>query len=89
MFEKLKMTELIIRSLSGFLFAYYFVTIAGIPNAIKKGFKYPPYKRMKPFDCVTCLSVWSSLAINLLLPYFVIKIIFYIFLSGFIGNKIK
>ena len=83
------MTELIYRSLSGFLFAYYFVTIAGFPMAIKKGFKLPPYKRLKPFDCVTCLSVWSSLAFNLLLPYFAIQLIFWIFLAGFIGNKIK
>lgn len=83
------MIELIYRSMVGFLFAYYFVNVAGIPMAIKKGFKYPPHKRMKPFDCVTCLSVWTSLAFNLLLPYFAIKLIFWIFFAGFIGNKIK
>jgi len=74
--------------LAGFLFAYYFVNVAGIPSAIKKGFSMMPHQRLKPFDCVTCLSVWSSVAFYLL-PTEVSHFVAIIFGAGFLGTKIK
>jgi hypothetical protein len=79
---------MIVNILAGFLFSYYFVNIAGIPNAIKKGFSMMPHQRIKPFDCVTCLSVWSSVAFYLL-PTQLVEFICIIFASGFLGSKIK
>ena len=77
-----------ITALAGFLFAYYFVNVAGIPSAIKKGFSMMPHQRLKPFDCVTCLSVWSSVAFYLL-PSEVSYFVAIIFGAGFLGTKIK
>ena len=74
--------------LAGFLFSYYFVNIAGIPNAIKKGFSMKPHQRIKPLDCVTCLSVWSAVVMYFLTPE-VSNFITIIFGAGFIGSKIK
>lgn len=77
-----------INALAGFLFSYYFVNVAGIPNAIKKGFDYKPHQRLKPFDCVTCLSVWVSVALYFL-PYNYSEFLAIVFGAGFIGQKIK
>ena len=74
--------------LAGFLFAYYFVNVAGIPSAIKKGFSMMPHQRLKPFDCVTCLSVWSAVVLYLL-PTEVSHFVAIIFGAGFLGTKIK
>jgi hypothetical protein len=74
--------------LASFLFSYYFVNVAGIPSAIKKGFKFPIGKRLKPFDCVTCLSVWIAV-ILWFVPEVYVNFIATIFAAGFIGNKIK
>ena len=73
---------------TAFLFAYYFVNVAGIPSAIKKGFGMMPHQRLKPFDCVTCLSVWSAITLYLL-PTEITNFLFVIFCAGFIGQKIK
>lgn len=72
--------------LAAFLFAYYFVTVAGIPSAIKRAIGHPG--RLKPWDCVSCLSVWVCL-ILLCVPREVSVIIACLFGAGFIGNKIK
>ena len=74
--------------LAAFLFSYYFVNVAGIPSAIKKGFNMMPHQRLKPFDCVTCLSVWSAV-VMFYLPTEITNFIFVIFSAGFIGQKIK
>ena len=74
--------------LAAFLFSYYFVNIAGIPNAVKKGFSMMPHQRIKPFDCVTCLSVWLAVALYFL-PSEVSNFLTIIFGAGFIGSKIK
>jgi len=79
---------MIIKLLASVLFAYYFVNIAGIPSAIKKGFKMMPHQRLKPFDCVTCLSVWSAVVIYLL-PEGVGEFLFICFGAGYIGHKLK
>lgn len=74
--------------LAAFLFSYYFVNIAGIPSAIKRGFKLMPHKRLKPFDCVTCLSVWVAVVLYLL-PTEISTFLAIIFGAGFLGAKIK
>lgn len=74
--------------LSAWLFAYYFVNIAGIPSAIKRGFRMKAGSRIKPFDCVTCLSVWTA-AVLYFMPGNVVEFIAIIFAAGFIGNTIK
>lgn len=79
---------MIVNILGAFFFAYYFVNVAGIPNAIKKGFGMMPHQRIKPFDCVTCLSVWSAVVIYLL-PQGVGQFLFICFGAGFIGQKLK
>lgn len=73
---------------TAYLIAYYFVNIAGIHLAIKKGFKIPAHKRLKPFDCVTCLSVWVAVALYFM-PLLIIQFLFTIFASGYLGQKIK
>lgn len=74
--------------ISAFLFAYYFVNVAGIPSAIKKGFGMMPHQRIKPFDCVTCLSVWTGLFLYFMPPE-LSNFFFVLFGAGFIGQKIK
>ena len=82
------MKQLVLICLASFVFAYYFVNIAGIPAWIKKKLKYPWGKRLKPFDCVTCLSVWMAV-VFFFLPVLIVKFIAIIFTAGFIGYKIK
>ena len=77
-----------IQVLAAFLFSYYFVNVAMIPNAIKKGFKMPRGARLKPFDCVTCLSVWVA-AVLYFCPQVTSQILATLFGAGFLGNKIK
>ena len=79
---------MIVKILGAFFFAYYFVNVAGIPSAIKKGFGMMPHQRLKPFDCVTCLSVWVAITL-FFLPIAVSKFLFICFGAGFIGQKIK
>jgi hypothetical protein len=79
--------------LAAFLFSYYFVNVAGFHLKIKAlvwmiTMQEKPPLRVKPFDCVTCLSVWIC-ALLLLLPIEVSNIIACLFGAGFIGNKIK
>jgi hypothetical protein len=74
--------------LAAFLFAYYFVNVAGIPQAIKKGFKMMPHQRLKPFDCVTCLSVWTAVTL-FMLPIEVTYFFGVTFGAGYLGLKMK
>lgn len=80
------LTELFIHTTAAFCFAYYFVNVAGIPMMIKRALKREG--RIKPLDCVTCLTVWTSVAL-LLLPVEVSVYTCFIFLAGFIATKIK
>jgi hypothetical protein len=79
---------MLINILAAFFFSYYFVNIAGIPMAIKRGFKMLPAKRIKPFDCVTCLSVWTAVCFYFL-PIEITQFTCIIFGAGFIGAKIQ
>lgn len=79
---------MIITLLAGFFFAYYFVNVAKIVYLIKKIWDIPYHERIKPFDCVTCLSVWTS-AVLYFLPVQFSQFILVIFAAGFLGQKIK
>ena len=74
--------------LAAFFFAYYFVNVAKIPYIIKKVWGIPFDKRMKPFDCATCLSVWVAVVL-FFMPMYVSTFIAVIFGAGFLGQKIK
>lgn len=78
--------DIVIHALASFCFAYYFVNVAGIHMALKRAFKVQG--RLKPLDCVTCLTVWVSVAL-LLLPQYVTLYLCLIFLPGFIATKIR
>ena len=82
------MNELIWIPLGAWLFAYYFVNVAGIPSAFKKGFSMMPHQRIKPFDCVTCLSVWSAVGLYLL-PIEITYFLIVAFGAGYLGVKMK
>lgn len=74
--------------LAAWLFAYYFVKVAMIPNKLKSALMLPHTKRIKPFDCVTCLSAWVA-ALLYFLPIEVSQFLFVTFAAGFIGQIIK
>lgn len=71
--------------LAAFFFSYYFVEIALFPNAIKKALNYPFTKRIKPIDCVTCLSVWVAVVLWFC-PVSFSDFILTIFAAGYLGN---
>ena len=74
--------------LASFFFSYYFVYIAGFPQLIKKKFKIKWTTRIKPFDCVTCLSVWVAV-ILFFTPEIYAQFLAVTFGAGFLGNNIK
>ena len=74
--------------LAAFLTAYYFVKVTKIVYFIKKVWQIPHEKRIKPFDCVTCLSVWLAVVLWFM-PIGVSQFLTIIFAAGFIGHKIK
>jgi len=76
---------IIIASIS---FSYYFIHIAGIPFWIKRKLNYGRFQRLKPLDCLTCLSVWVA-TILFFCPILSSQFLATIFLSGIIANNIK
>lgn len=79
---------MIIKIIASILFSYYFVNIAGIPAKIKKIYDMRPHQRLKPFDCVTCLSAWVGLVL-FFAPDVVSNCMLVMFASGYIGSKLK
>lgn len=74
--------------IAAFCTAYYIVNVVQLHMAIKKAFRIDPVKRMKPVDCVQCLSVWLSVVLYFL-PIGVSEALGIIFLTGFISTKIR
>ena len=74
--------------LASFFLAYYFVNVAKITYVIKKIWGIPFEKRIKPFDCTTCLSVWLAVLLYFM-PLELNQFILIIFAAGFLGQKIK
>ena len=74
--------------LASFFLSYYFIYIAGFPQLVKKKLKIKWTTRIKPFDCVTCLSVWLAV-ILFFCPEVYSKFLAIVFGAGFIGNNVK
>ena len=74
--------------IAAFTFAYYFINVFNGHIILKRIFKIPLVKRLRPFDCIQCLTVWSALTF-ILLPVHIVEIIAVIFGAGFISIKIK
>jgi len=72
--------------IAAFCTAYYFINVAGFHMNIKRAFKRQG--RIKPFDCVQCISVWLAVVFYFL-PDPITKFFAIIFLTGFIAQKIK
>jgi hypothetical protein len=77
-----------ITTIAAFTFAYYFVKVLDGAMILKRIFRLNPSKRLKPFDCVQCLTVWSALAFYFM-PIELIDVIAVIFGAGFLSIKIK
>jgi len=75
-----------IKLFAAFFFAYYFVNVAGVHMIIKRMIKRDG--RLKPFDCVNCLSVWIALLL-FFMPINVSECIFIAFGAGFTSTRIK
>jgi hypothetical protein len=73
---------------AGFLVAYYFVNVAGFHMLIKKSLRLPIESRIKPFDCVVCLSVWLSVILYFL-PVEISQFLTIVFAAGFISTRVK
>ena len=61
--------------------SFYFVNITNIPAYMKKILRIHFNKRLKPFDCAICLSVWIA-GILYFMPYEVTEFIEIAFGSG-------
>ena len=79
---------MLITCLAAFFTAYYFVNVAMFPARLKRALKYPYGKRMKPIDCVQCLSVWFAVVLYFL-PIGISQAFLIFFGAGFLGTKIK
>ena len=79
---------MILNILGAILFSYYFIAIAGIPSKTKQILKLKAGARLKPFDCMTCLSAWSALALYFL-PAIASEICVVMFGAGYIGSKFR
>lgn len=77
---------MLVTLIAAFCTAYYFVNVAMPP--LKRAFKILPGKRIKPFDCVQCLSVWLALVLYFA-PHDIAQVLAVIFGAGFISIKIK
>lgn len=78
--------ELLMRIAAPFCLAYYFVNVAGFHMNLKRALKVQG--RLKPFDCVNCLTVWFALALYLL-PVEVTYAVALLFIPGFVSTRIK
>lgn len=77
-----------ITSIAAFVFAYYFVNVFQGAMLIKKIMQIEPGNRLKPFDCVGCLTVWCAVVL-FFCPDVVSNFLAVVFGAGFISMKIK
>ena len=73
---------------AGFLVAYYFVNVSGFHQVLKKLIKAHPQERVRPFDCVVCLSVWLAVILYFM-PEEISQFLTIVFAAGFISTRIK
>jgi hypothetical protein len=79
---------MILNILAAILFSYYFIAIAGIPQAVKRRLKFKAGSRLKPFDCMTCLSAWTALLL-FFLPDVYSQCMVVMFGAGYLASKVK
>ena len=75
-------------AIAAFCLAYYIVNVVQLSMAIKRTSELDPHKRMKPIDCVQCLSVWLAVVLYFL-PIEISQCLAVIFGAGFISTRIK
>jgi hypothetical protein len=80
--------SIVITILAAYFLAYYTVNVVQLDMAFKRALKYQPGRRMKPLDCVPCLSVWLAVILYIL-PISVAAFILAAFGAGWMGVKIK
>jgi hypothetical protein len=78
---------MLIITIAAFCTAYYFVNVVQFHMAIKRAFKLNPSRRLKPIDCVQCLSVWFGL-ILWFCPIELSQCLAVIFGAGFISTRV-
>lgn len=74
--------------IAAFCTAYYMVNVVQLHMAIKRAWQLDPVKRIKPIDCVQCLSVWFAV-ILFCLPVEVSQFLAVCFGAGFLSTRIK
>ena len=70
---------------AAFFTAWYMINVVMWHVPLQRAFKR---QRVKPFDCVQCLSVWFAICLYFA-PYEVSGYLALIFFTGFLGAKIK
>jgi hypothetical protein len=80
--------QLIINILAAYFFAYNFVIINEFVKTIKKIFKINHTTRLKPIDCVYCLSCWTSLVL-FCSPDIAANLMFVFFGTGYLAYKLE
>lgn len=74
--------------IAAFCMAYYTVNVLQLHMRIKRAWKLDPNKRIKPIDCVQCLSVWIAV-ILWFCPLSVVEFLAMAFSAGFISTRVK
>jgi len=72
-------------AIAAFCLSYYLVNVVMWHIPLKRALKR---QRVKPFDCVQCLSVWVAIILYFL-PLDISVFLAITFGSGFIATKIK
>lgn len=79
---------MLVTAVAAFCTAYYIVNVVQLAMPLKRAFKLPPDKRLRPLDCAQCLSVWLAVALYFL-PIEISQALAVIFGAGFISTKIQ
>ncbi len=74
----------LIKLIAAFFTAYYLVNVI----VLKLKVRLKIQRRVKPFDCTVCLSVWIALGL-MLLPAEISHWLFVLFGAGFLAQKIQ
>jgi hypothetical protein len=74
--------------LTSILIAYILVEIVQLDRVVKKIFRINPDKRVKPFDCITCLSFWVCIGL-LFVPSSIVKKMFIVTTTTFIASLVS
>jgi hypothetical protein len=78
----------IITIIAAVLFAFTFVEVLGVHKVIKRFYNYAPGRRLKPLDCVTCMSFWMCILL-LILPNECSNVVAALLGAAYLGGKIK